>query len=97
MNPRPSAPFVAFVFDPAAQTVTRIPIPPTRFAVQTRFFPDQWENCWTVDGAPLTFATRAEAQAELDAHLADIADAVAAGDMIDGYDPADFRIVEVRP
>jgi len=44
---------------------------------------------------PLTFATRVEAQAELDAYLADIADAVTAGDMVETYDPDDFRIVEV--
>lgn len=72
-----------------------VPIKPRRFEVQTRFFPDLWENCWTVDDVPLTFSTRAEAESEVEAFLAEIADAVAVGDMADGYDREDFRIVEV--
>jgi len=36
--------FVMFVFDPSAQTVTRVPLAPKRYAVETRFWPDNWEN-----------------------------------------------------
>lgn len=87
--------FVAIIFDPATQTVTRVPFGARRYAVETCFFDGSWENCWTVDDVPVTFATRAEAEAELKSYLADVADAVAAGDMCDGYDRDDFRIVEV--
>ncbi|MFZ4602990.1 MAG: hypothetical protein ACOYM8_11080 [Caulobacterales bacterium] len=93
-TPPKRPPFVAFIIDPAAQTMTRVPLGPKRFAVETRFL-HGWENCWTIDGEPQTFATRAHAEAELADHLAEVADAVAAGDMIDGYDREDFRIVAV--
>lgn len=95
-TPSKRPPFVTFIIDPAAQTVTRVPLGPKRFAVETRFLYG-WENCWTVDDMPMTFATRAEAEAELSAYLADIAAAVEAGDMVEAYDPDDSRVVEVRP
>ncbi len=84
----------AFVFDPSTGRITRIG--GTRYAVETRFVGDQWCNCWTTsDGKPVTFATRDEAESELQSMLDDIDDAVADGSMSDGYDPEDFRIVEV--
>lgn len=89
------SPFVMFVFDPSQQTISCVSLKPKRYAVETCFFGDHWENCWSVDGAPSTFTTRAEAEAELEAYLAEVADAVASGDMLDGYDREDFRIVEV--
>jgi hypothetical protein len=67
--------------------------PSLRFAVETRFI-DTWENCWTDEfGQPITFASRAEAQAALDDLLAAVREAVAAGDMIEAYDPDDYRLV----
>lgn len=93
-KPPSRPPFVAFIIDPAAQTMARVPLGPKRFAVESRFLCG-WENCWTIDDQPLTFATRADAEAELKSHLAEVAEAVAAGDLFDGYDREDFRIVEV--
>lgn len=95
MRPPKRPPFVAFIFDPAAQTVTCAPLKSKRYAVETRFACNRWDNCWTVDGKPSTFATRAEAEAELEDYLADVAEAVAAGNLVEGYDRDDFRIVEV--
>lgn len=84
----------AFVFDPAAGRITRVD--PPRYAVETRMSDDTWENCWTDgDAKPLTFATRAEAQAELDSLIADTRDAAARGDLADAYDASDYRIVLV--
>lgn len=40
-----------------------------RFEVQTLTGRDVWENVWTEDDAPLTFATAAEAQTAIDDHL----------------------------
>lgn len=64
------------------------------FEVQTSFG-DTWENCWSVDDAPQYFDTRKEARAAINDHLADVRAAVKAGDMIEGYSRADFRIVEI--
>ena len=71
------------------------------YEVQQFTLCDGWTNTWTVlleDGSsvPETFATRAEAKAALAEFLADIADAVAAGDMEPdgGYCAAEFRIVK---
>jgi hypothetical protein len=56
-----------------------------RYEVQTRFGND-WENCWTDDDQPLTFATRTQAQAEINDLLAEMPD----------YRADDYRIVEVK-
>jgi len=45
-----------------------------------------WENCWTEDGEPLTFTSRAHAQAEIDELL----------DEMPEYAHAHYRIVEVQ-
>ena len=56
----------------------------THYIVETRIGHD-WENVWTEDDQPLTFATRAEARAELSDLMTEMPD----------YDAADYRIVEV--
>lgn len=90
--------FVAFTFDPAAQSVTRVDLAPPRYEVQTRFYGDHWENCWLDEhGAPVTFATRAEARTEIADVIAATEQAVAEGDMLDAFFPDEFRIVKVRP
>ena len=55
------------------------------YIVETRFFMNAWENCWTEDDKPLTFPTRAHAQAGIADLLAEMPD----------YSPEDYRIVEV--
>lgn len=64
-----------------------------RFIVETLFL-SGWENCWTVDSKPSTFATEAEAEAEILDHIADVQEAIDAGDM-EGPAPSreEFRIV----
>jgi hypothetical protein len=59
-----------------------------RYEVQTRMG-NTWENCWTEDGTPQTFATRADARAELRQFIKD------AKACLDGYDNADYRVAEV--
>jgi len=53
------------------------------------------ENVWSCDGVPETFATEAEAEAELIQYFKDCEDAVAMGYMTDVGDDCDFRIAEV--
>lgn len=75
----------------------RLPETPIRFVVETCFHGGHWENCWTDENSePSTFATRAEAQAEIDDVLADTAEAYAAGDVSDPHHQDDFRIVGAR-
>jgi hypothetical protein len=70
--------------------------PSCRYVVETRFFGDHWENCWSdEDGQPVSFATRAKAQAEIDEIVLGAAEAVASGDMLSAYFPDEFRIVAV--
>lgn len=54
-----------------------------------------WENVWHENDEPQTFATVAEAQAEIDEFLADIADEIARGERgeDEGYSADEFRIV----
>lgn len=86
------------VFDPSTCRSTQRPARRPRSAVETRFFGGHWENCWTDEaGNPLTFATRREAQGEIDEVVEGTALATAAGDMLGAYLPDDFRIMEVRP
>ena len=55
-----------------------------------------WDDAeWQDDDQPLLYNSREEAQAAIDEHCRDCADAVARGDMIDGYDPSEFRVVPV--
>lgn len=76
----------------------------TRYVVETYTLCDGWINCWSELGEdpnhehPLSFATKEEAQTEIDELIADTDDAIAAGDMPVGaeYDPKDFRIVELE-
>ena len=69
----------------------------TRFEVQHATLCQGWLNTWQLDDKPMTFATHAEAKAELDDLLADIADEIAAGRRAPdaGYDDSEFRIVAV--
>lgn len=86
-----------FILDPATGRITQHP-PARRYAVQTRFFGDHWANCWTDEnGNPVTFATRREAQAEIDGIIEDTSVADSEGDLLSAYFPDDFRIVEVQP
>ena len=67
-----------------------------RYEVQTRTMMDGWVNAWSDDdGRPLTFATEMEAEAEILDLLAGVRQAVAAGDMAEEYDRADYRVVLV--
>lgn len=65
-----------------------------RYVVETLMGCD-WENCWTEGDEPMVFNSRDAAQEALDEFLEDVADAAAAGIMAEGYDPADYRIVEL--
>ena len=66
--------------------------------VQTKFW-DGWQNCWTTEEKGRTikviFASQQEAEESLQEFLDDVKDAVACGDMLEEYDPADFRVVEL--
>lgn len=66
-----------------------------RYAVETLMVCN-WENCWTEDDEPLTFSTIDEARDALNEFLNDVADAAAAGFMSEGYNPDDYRIVELK-
>jgi len=65
------------------------------YEVQTRMY-NSWENVWTdsLDDTIVTFATREEAQADLNDFLRELAYAVKAGHL-DDFNPEDYRIVEV--
>jgi hypothetical protein len=65
-----------------------------RFAVET-LIGDEWTNEWRVDHEPLTFATRAEAEAELEEHLEACQNAYDAGHLGSLPSRDEFRIVEV--
>ena len=56
------------------------------------------ENIWQEGTEPLTFASKAEAQAEIDEHIKDIKEAVARGDMTesDETDLETYIISEVK-
>ena len=63
-----------------------------RWEVQTLIGND-WENVWTCDDEPETFASHYEADAILAEHLRDCRMAVDAGDLDDMPDRDEFRIV----
>ena len=63
-----------------------------------------WINCWTVeeegaDALEQTFPTRKDAEEELACFLREIAEEIERGerDPDMGYDPDEYRIVEVTP
>ena len=65
--------------------------PTKRYEVQTRIG-STWSNVWTEDDAPLTFASRADAAAELDEHLYLSAEAHSRGDLATPARKSDFRV-----
>jgi hypothetical protein len=65
------------------------------YEVQTHTVIDGWVNCWaTGTGRKISYKTRELAEAAILEHLAEVKDAVKDGDMLEEYDPADFRVVE---
>jgi hypothetical protein len=55
-----------------------------------------WTNTWSSeDGTPSTFASKKDAEAELDWFLTECQEAVEDGNMEDAPDREEFRIVEV--
>lgn len=54
-----------------------------------------FENVDTIDGAPAYYTTQEDARKALEEHLLAVGEAVLAGDMEDGYSPADFRIRDI--
>jgi hypothetical protein len=62
------------------------------FEVQTLVGRD-WENTWTEDETPVTFQTRKEAETALAEFLADMAEAVASGNMPEVTPCDQYRIV----
>jgi hypothetical protein len=65
------------------------------YEVQTEML-GGWENCWTENDKPATFASREEAEAAIEEHIADCINAVQSGDMHDSPDPSSMRVVEVK-
>ena len=70
--------------------------------VQHFTFCDSWINCWSVeeegaDAVPQTFSTRKDAEKELAYFLREIAEEIEDGerDPDMGYDPEEYRIVQV--
>lgn len=57
----------------------------------------RWENVWSVEGSPATFATYEEAEEELLDHLATCARATGYGWMGDAPSIDEFRIVPHYP
>ena len=51
-----------------------------------------WENVWSIDDEPLTFASYAQAEEEIYEHIRDCELAVDEGDMIDAPSRDAFRI-----
>ena len=65
------------------------------YEVQTQTICQGWINCWTDNENPTTFATREQAQSELDAFLSTVLEAVVNGYMEDDTNRDDYRIVPV--
>lgn len=55
-----------------------------------------WENIWTENDKPMTFASRADAAADLAEHIRLTEEAAARGDMDSPHLRKDFRIVRVK-
>lgn len=64
--------------------------PKTRWAVETAFVNDTWENVWTEDGKPVTFGTRRTAREALVDHLDSMKEAGME------FDPLDYRITKLE-
>jgi hypothetical protein len=64
------------------------------YEVQTLFVYETWESVDSVNGEPVRFNTRAEADADLKKHLLELKDAVALGHVTD-YDPKAYRIRKI--
>lgn len=68
-----------------------------RHEVQTFTLCDGWINCWSDEAEqPITYATEQDARAALDEYLADQAEAVRCGEMLETYARSDFRVVPIR-
>ena len=69
-----------------------------RFEVLHAMVLGEPENIWQEGTEPQTFASKAEAQAEIDEHIKDVEEAVARGDMTDSdeTDPETYIISEVK-
>ena len=73
------------------------------FEVQHYTFVDGWVNTYTVtddngeNPISVVFDTHAEAQADIDSYMAEIAAQIKSGEReaIDGYDSDEFRVVEI--
>ena len=75
-----------------------------KYEIQHSTFVDGWVNTSTTEDAdgneiPLVFDSRAEAQAEIDDLMGEIADQIESGEREadHGYDPDEFRVREVTP
>ena len=58
--------------------------PSTYYVVETRFSYG-WENCWYEGDEPLIFYSEQEAEQAIVDLIKDVGEAVAVGDMTDGY------------
>ena len=66
-----------------------------KWEVQTNTMCDGWVNTWHDGEELLTFGSEAEAQADLDEFLHEMAEAASRGDVEDEYSREDYRIVRV--
>lgn len=70
------------------------------YEIQHNTLADGWVNTWTTvqDGVetPETFLFESDAQLALDEFFLDIQEAVADGDLEDGYSRDEFRIVKIE-
>lgn len=67
-----------------------------RYEVQTLFI-DQWENCWKdEDGNNITFASEAQAQADIDDHIEICEEAFQKGYIQDVPSRDELRIMPVE-
>ncbi len=68
-----------------------------RYEVRHYTVCDGWVNTWLINDEPQTFATREEAQAELDSFLSEIQSEIDSGEREPdaGYSRDEFRIEEV--
>ena len=73
-----------------------------KYEVQQYTLCDGWINTWSIEengvSTPEVFDSKAEAQAEIDAFLQEIAEEIEQGerDPENGYDAEDFRVAEVQ-
>lgn len=57
-----------------------------------------WDDAgWTLDGEPWRFATREEAEAEIDELIAMSIDATKRGHILEAYSRKSYRVVEDNP